>query len=113
MIETIGVTGKGPALPEQRLRQAAVELEGVFYAQLFQAMREAVPAGEADDSSAEQLFTAMFDQEVANLAAAQGERGLADAIYRQLSRQLKQAGSTKTEIRTGAGGDGSAVSSAD
>ncbi len=77
------------ANPHAALRAVARQLEGVFQAQLFQAMRATVPQGGVFETSmGEELFTAMRDQVLAEQAAGQSERGLAEAIYRQLSRHL-------------------------
>jgi flagellar protein FlgJ len=80
----------GPnAADAARLRQACQNLEGVFLRHLFQAMRESVPSeGITGDSSSEQMFTTMFDDAMADRAASQLSRGLADALYQQLGRRL-------------------------
>lgn len=87
-ISTVPVKAAG-GTPQEKLHQAARQLEGVFYAQLFQAMRNAVPSGaDSQASSGEEMFTGMLDGQIAELAAGQGERGLASAMYRQLSGYL-------------------------
>ncbi len=84
-----GVGGVPGADPHAALRAAARQLEGVFQAQLFQAMRATVPEGGVFETSmGEELFTAMRDQVIAEQAAGRSDRGLAEAIYRQLSRHL-------------------------
>ncbi|HYC33284.1 MAG TPA: rod-binding protein [Gemmatimonadales bacterium] len=83
---------RGRARPDleaarSRLRQAAHQLEGVFMAQLFQAMRATVPdSGDAGGGQA--MFTSMLDDELAARAADRMHRGLGEALYRQLSRRL-------------------------
>lgn len=72
-----------------KLRQAAHQLEGVFLAQLFQAMRATVPADGA--GQAEQQFQAMLDDTLAGQATLRTERGLGEALYRQLARHLDAA----------------------
>ena len=80
----------GPNAAEAaRLHKACQDLEGVFLRHLFQAMRESVPSeGLTGDSSAEQTFTSMFDDAIADKAAGQLSRGLADALFQQLGRRL-------------------------
>ena len=85
------VTGPGAAAapavnPEhERLRGVARDLEGVFVEQLFKAMRESVPeGGVVDGGTGEEMFTGLLDQKMSALAPARWERGLADALYRQL-----------------------------
>jgi peptidoglycan hydrolase FlgJ len=93
------VSGLDPAAPKPptpavhdeadraKLRKAAHQLEGVFLSHLFKAMRETVPQdGEAPEGQA--MFTSMLDDELAAKAADQLQRGLGEALYRQLSRQL-------------------------
>lgn len=92
----IAGTAAAPTLPPgpnaaeaARLRRACQDLEGVFLRHLFQAMRESVPSeGVTGDSSSEEMFTTMFDDAMADRAAGQLSRGLADALYQQLGRRL-------------------------
>lgn len=75
--------------PHVALRKLAVEMEGVFYKQLFDAMRKGVPSGGPTASSfAQGVFTSMLDEKVAAVAAEKASRGLSEALYRQLSRRL-------------------------
>ncbi len=89
-----GVGGVGPGRPaaegpeHRKLRQAAHQLEGVFLAQLFQAMRATVPGDDA--GSGEQMFQGMLDDTFASKAADRLHRGLGEALYRQLSRRLNE-----------------------
>ncbi len=78
-------------MPDQRvqLRKAAEDLEAVFFRQMLQAMRDAEPTSGVDEASAgEKMFRAMFDDEISRRAVQQNQRGLADALYRQLSQHL-------------------------
>lgn len=98
------MTGPGPVGPGPRplngapprddlaqLRKVATQLEGVFMAQLFQAMRQSVPdSGLMENSPGEKLFTSMLDDQLAQVSASRMQRGLADALFRQLSRRLQQ-----------------------
>jgi Rod binding domain-containing protein len=76
------------AAQRAKLRKAAHQLEGIFLGQLFQAMRQTVPQADGESSEAQQMFTSMLDDQLAAKAADQLQRGLGEAIYRQLSRQL-------------------------
>jgi Rod binding domain-containing protein len=94
------VSGIDPTLPkpptpaaklasdQAKLRKASHQLEGIFLGQLFQAMRQTVPQADGETSEAQQMFTSMLDDQLAAKAADQLQRGLGEAIYRQLSRQL-------------------------
>lgn len=81
--------GKGaPAGVDEatRLRHVARELEGVFVQEMFKAMRATVPeVGPFGGGAGEEMFTAMLDGEIATRAPARWERGLAEALYRQLA----------------------------
>jgi Rod binding domain-containing protein len=81
---------QGPApAPRAQLRKLAHEMEGVFVAQLFQAMRQTVPGGGVlEPSPGEEMFTGMLDDLVARRAAEQSHRGIGEALYRQLARRL-------------------------
>jgi len=72
------------------VRRLSHQLEGVFVAQLFQAMRATVSQaqGASPDGAGEEMFTSMFDDAVAGQAADRMQRGLGEALYRQLSRSL-------------------------
>jgi flagellar protein FlgJ len=75
---------------DTRLREVAAQFEAVFVRQLFAAMRATLPEGGAIDAGhAEDLFSQMLDEQVSELSAGRSGRGLADAIYRQLRRQVE------------------------
>jgi flagellar protein FlgJ len=72
-----------------KLRKATAQLEGVFIAQLFRAMRETVPQdGALEGGSGEAIFTSLMDEHVAEAAAVKQQNGLGDALYRQLVRRF-------------------------
>jgi len=84
-----------------RLRKVSHQLEGVFLNQLFQAMRESVPASApGSGGEGERLFDGMFDEAMAGRAAARSERGIGDAIYRQLERRLPHPGGANASAST-------------
>jgi Rod binding domain-containing protein len=85
----VPVAKPAPGSPQAKLLAAAHELESVFYGQLFKAMRDTVPEGGiVTKSTGEQMFTGMLDDEISRLATGQTDRGLATALYHELSRQL-------------------------
>jgi flagellar protein FlgJ len=99
-----GIAGNAGAHPapdsdSKRLEQAPHELEGVFLAQLFRAMRETVDEEEGifGASAENDTFSAMFDDTLAQMAAQKLHGGLGDAIYRQLSRQLAEFSGSERE----------------
>ncbi|MDZ4257302.1 MAG: rod-binding protein [Gemmatimonadales bacterium] len=104
------VAGRSAAL----LRQAQA-LEAVFYQQMLQAMRDAMPeGGVVETSTGERVFREMFDEQMARQAAARSERGLAEALYRQLRRHLPpDAGEITTQPGTASSSDALRPTAAD
>ncbi len=71
--------------PEARLRDAVTQLEGVFVEQLFKAMRATVPEdGVTSGGAGEEMFTSLMDQHLAASVPASWDRGLTEALTRQL-----------------------------
>jgi Rod binding domain-containing protein len=78
-----------PRTTRAQLRKLAHELEGVFVAQLFQAMRRTAPGGGIlEPTPGEETFTGMLDDMMARRAAEQSTHGIGEALYRQLARRL-------------------------
>ena len=75
----MGLAAVRPTLKNDRLWQAAHDLEGVFLTQLFQAMRSTVPQDEGflASSSSEDMFSAMLDEMLGKMAAERLEGGMA------------------------------------
>lgn len=68
------------------LRKLAEQLQGVFIQQLFKAMRDTVPqSGSAFGQAGSEMFSGVMDEHLADAASAQLQKGLGQAIYRQLS----------------------------
>jgi peptidoglycan hydrolase FlgJ len=75
--------------PEARLRDAVTQLEGVFVEQLFKAMRATVPDdGLTNGGAGEEMFTSLMDQHLASSVPERWDRGLTDALTRQLQGRL-------------------------
>ena len=81
----IGASGTiTPAGEERRLIEAARNLEGVFVAQLFKAMRETVPEGGVMSGGAgEDMFSGLLDQHMSDLAPPQWNSDLGAALLKQ------------------------------
>lgn len=83
-----GGTGEAAAT-RAKLRRVSHQLEGMFVRQLFEAMRRtAPPEGPGSGEAGGAMFTSMLDDALADQAAQRLERGLGEALYRQLSRRL-------------------------
>jgi flagellar protein FlgJ len=82
--------GAAPARdPHTALRRLCKELEAVFLRQLFAAMRSSVPVEDSvAPSQGEEMFTELMDDRLASDAAEKMNRGIGEALYRQLSRRL-------------------------
>ena len=84
----------GPAAPPTRderaeLRRAAHALEGVFMAQLLQAMRASVPeSGLLEEDPGREMFQSLLDERLAGVAAERMKDGVGELLYRQLERHL-------------------------
>lgn len=94
-----GPIGAPPPNPEaegrERLHKIAREFQGIFLKQMFTAMRSGVPDGGLLESSpGQEIWTSMMDDRLAEEAAARMERGLGEALYRQLCRRLDDARTT-------------------
>lgn len=71
---------------EARLRETAIQLEGMFVTQLYQAMRTTVPDdGLIAGGSGEAMFTSLMDEHLAaETPKGWNGHGLAEALVRQL-----------------------------
>ncbi|MBZ0252790.1 MAG: rod-binding protein, partial [Candidatus Methylomirabilis sp.] len=70
----------------EKVRKAARDMEAGFLFQLLSALRKTVPDESKEGSANERdLYREMFDQAVAEKAAARGGVGLADLIVARLA----------------------------
>ena len=94
------IPGIDPAFPTQTraeeseaLRAICREFEAIYLRKLFETMRAAGGEEEQDlfgESTAETMFESMFDDQMASEAAQRLQRGLGEALYRQLARRLNE-----------------------
>ncbi len=69
---------------EARLRASSDALEGVFVRELFRAMRETVPESALTGGGlGEEMFTALLDEHLSEVAALRMGRGVGEALYRR------------------------------
>jgi flagellar protein FlgJ len=84
----------GPQKPDDdaRLRRTAIQMEGLFVQRMFGAMRDTVSSGEGlmPQSSAQETFTQLLDEKLAEQVPAQfdGAHSLANALYHQLRQRI-------------------------
>ena len=78
-------TDNGGDKDSARLTKACAEFEALLVQKLFQTMRASIPkSGLIDGGSAEEIYTAMLDQQVAQEMALRGGLGLADRMKAQI-----------------------------
>ena len=92
MIDSLPAVSPEAARPrdaDAELMHQARQLEGIFLAQLYQAMRATVPTdGSVESSSGRETFTAMLDDKIAEIAVSKGESALSRALYEQLRQRI-------------------------
>lgn len=74
-----------------QLKKACQNFEAVFIGKLWEQMKQSVPKEGYLHSKQEESYLSMFDRDFSEKMASAGGIGLADMIYDQLSRRLKQA----------------------
>jgi len=79
---------------KKRLFKAAKDMESLFLYQILKAMRSAIPKNEDEDGfgmgggMGKDIYTQMFDQELAAKMAGIGDRSIAATIYRSMEKTL-------------------------
>lgn len=82
----------------EELRRISHELEGLFLRQLLETMRATLPEGGLCERSAgDELFTSLLDERLASMAAQRMQRGIGEALYRQLRQRLAVNGDHATK----------------
>jgi len=76
--------------PAKAVHQVATQFEALFMQMVLKSMRDASPKSGMLESSDQETYTGMLDQQLAQKIAS-GGTGLAAVIERQLSRNLPQA----------------------
>lgn len=88
--ETVRPASKDP----QALRQACQQFEAVLLSQLLQKMRDTVPEDPLlGDNNEQKIYYSMLDWEMAQQVSRTQGVGIADMLYRQLSRLIQPAAS--------------------
>ena len=87
--------------PQRGLRAAAQQMEGLFVQMMLKSMRAATFKDGLFNSQQSEMFTAMYDQQLSQDLAAQGQTGLADKLVQQLGgTPLNVAGSAPVALST-------------
>ena len=80
------LAGSGGNQTNEELKSLAHQFESIFVHQLLKSMRSTVQKSGLLDSHATQMYESLYDEEVAKLMTEQKSMGLADIIYRDLTR---------------------------
>ena len=73
-----------------RLRKATKEFESFFVLYMLRAMRETVPeSGLLEGGLGKDVYTSMFDEELAKTIAGNTPNSLAELLYKSLEKQLE------------------------
>lgn len=74
---------------DKELKEACVEFESYFLNMMFKSMKKTVVSGGGifEKSNAQKMFEEMLDEELTKKMANTGGIGLADMMYKQMSRQ--------------------------
>lgn len=83
--------------PRAALKGAAQQFEALFMQAVLKSMRDAIPKSGLLDSPAQETYTALLDQQLANKIAASGT-GLAAMIERQLAAALPGASGAPARV---------------
>ena len=76
---------------KEKLKEACREMEAVFINTVLERMRATVIRdGLIKESLGEEIFTSMLDGELARKISTGGGTGIADLLYRQLSKNLER-----------------------
>jgi peptidoglycan hydrolase FlgJ len=92
--------------PKSALRATAQQFETLFMNMLMKSMRDTIPKDGLFQSSANDMYTGMLDQQLAQKMSARGT-GIADMIVKQLSQHMKSGeggAATGTEATIAGGG---------
>lgn len=68
----------------ESIKQVAKAFEGIFVQMMISSMRQTIPEGGLLSSSASQLFTSIFDQQIAQRVSLGRGVGLADMLIKQM-----------------------------
>ena len=93
-------TGGKAAEDDAKLKKACQEMEGVFLNMLLKSMRSTIAKTELGGSTLQQdTMQSMFDMEMTRNMAAAGGAGIADMMYRSLTRASQTAAATAPPVQ--------------
>lgn len=82
---------------DRELKKACQEFEAIMLDMLFRQMKATIiKSGLVEEDPGREIFETMLDEELMEQASKRGSLGLADMLYKQLSRQYGISPSPKT-----------------
>lgn len=73
---------------DKELKKACQEFEGIMLDMIYKQMKSTVMKSElVEEGPGREIFQSMLDEELVEQASKAGGLGLADSLYKQLSRQ--------------------------
>ncbi len=86
---------------KEKLKEVCTQFESIMLSMMYKGMKATVPESSlVEESRAQEIFDDMLDEELMNRAGSRGV-GLADMLYKELSRQMD-----RTYLVPGAAGAG-------
>lgn len=79
-----GLKRDAAADPQGNLKQVAQQVEGMFVQMMLKSMRAALPQFFFNDTATTEIYTSMYDQQIAQQMSQKG-LGLADMMVKQMS----------------------------
>ena len=93
-------TGGKAAEDDAKLKKACQEMEGVFLNMLLKSMRSTIAKTELGGSTLQQdTMQSMFDMEMTRNMAAAGGAGIAEMMYRSLTRASQAAAAAAPTVQ--------------
>jgi flagellar protein FlgJ len=71
----------------KEIREICQDFESVFISYILKSMRKTIPNSNLGDSSSQEIYTSMMDEELARNVAKGSGIGLADVLFRQFTEK--------------------------
>jgi flagellar protein FlgJ len=82
--------------PQQGLKAAAKQMEGLFVQMMLKSMRDASFKDGLFNTQQSDMFTSMYDQQISQSIAERGSLGLGDVLVKQMGGEADSKGVTST-----------------
>lgn len=92
------------ASPGAGMKQVATQFDAMFSQMMLKSMRDATPQDGVFDSNTSKLYTSMLDQQLSQQMASRGI-GVADALMKQLMRNMNPAAGALAQALANARGN--------